>query len=92
LIGRGILLVFWLVALIPTLEWSEVRRELMKPGGGLPVPLFFCLAWSAWRGPTSACSSDGTGSNRFSSYWLISLLVVHSRRSGNGERVQFLLV
>jgi hypothetical protein len=92
LIGRGILLALWLVALIPTLEWSDVRRELMKPGGGLPMCCFFCLAWPAWRGPTSACSSDGTGSIRFSSYCLISLLAVRSRRSGNGEPVQFLLV
>jgi hypothetical protein len=50
LIGRGTLYVFWLVALIPTLEWSEVRHELMKPGGGLLVPFFLLgvvgMAWA----------------------------------------------
>ena len=43
--ATGILLVLWLLALFPTLEWSDVRRELMTPAGGLPV-LLFCLACS----------------------------------------------
>src|SRR5690554_944596 len=38
--ATGILLVMWLVALIPSLEWPEVRRELLTPAGGLPVLLF----------------------------------------------------
>ena len=37
--ATGILLVLWLLALFPTLEWSDVRRELMTPAGGLPLLL-----------------------------------------------------
>ena len=38
--ATGILLVLWLAALIPTLAWRDVRRELLTPAGGLPVLLF----------------------------------------------------
>ena len=31
----GILLVLWLLALIPTLNWQDLRRELLAPAGGL---------------------------------------------------------
>jgi O-antigen ligase len=69
LIGRGILLALWLVALIPTLEWSDVRRELIKPGGGLPVLLFLLgvvgMAWAdvslleRWNGFNSPFQATG---------------------------------
>ena len=38
--ATSILLVVWLIALIPTLEWSDLRRELLTAVGGLPVLLF----------------------------------------------------
>ena len=49
--ATSILLVLWLVALIPTLTWSDVRRELSSVAGGLPVALFRS-APSAWCGRT----------------------------------------
>ena len=48
--ATGILVVLWLLALIPTLDWAEVRRELATPAGGLPV-LLFGSARSACCGP-----------------------------------------
>src|ERR1035437_2339434 len=35
----GILLVLLLLALIPTLDWADLRRELLTAAGGLPVLL-----------------------------------------------------
>ena len=35
--ATSILLVLWLVALVPTIEWPAVWRELWTPAGGLPV-------------------------------------------------------
>jgi O-antigen ligase len=84
--ATGILLVIWLLALIPTLEWSDVRRELMTPAGGLPVLLFLLgvlgMAWAdvslleRWKGLDS-----------FFKLLVIPLLMTQFRRSGNGERV-----
>ena len=34
--ATSILLVLWLIALIPTLAWSDMRRELTTAVGGLP--------------------------------------------------------
>ena len=82
----GILLVLWLLALIPTLEWADVRRELLTPAGGLPVLLFLLgvigMAWAdvswlaRWKG------LDG-----FIKLLIIPLLMVQFRRSDGGSRV-----
>ena len=48
--ATGILLVLWLLALIPTLDWDDLRRELVTPAGGLPVLLVLLgvlgMAWA----------------------------------------------
>ena len=84
--ATGILLVLWLLALFPTLEWSDVRRELMTLAGGLPVLLFLLgvlgMAWSdvplleRWKG------LDG-----FFKLLVIPLLMVQFRRSDKGTWV-----
>ena len=84
--ATGILLVLWLLALFPTLEWSNVRRELMAPAGGLPVLLFLLgvlgMTWAdvplleRWKG------LDG-----FFKLLVIPLLMVQFRRSDNGMRI-----
>jgi O-antigen ligase len=84
--ATAILLVLWLLALFPTLEWSDVRRELMTPAGGLPVLLFLLgvlgMAWAdvplleRWKG------LDG-----FFKLLVIPLLMVQFRRSDRGTRV-----
>src|SRR5580704_9649561 len=40
--ATSILLALWIIALVPTLDWPAVRRELTMAAGGLPV-LFFLL-------------------------------------------------
>jgi O-antigen ligase len=82
----SILLVLWLIALIPTLEWPEVRRELATPAGGLPVLLVVLgvlgMAWAdvslveRWKG------LDG-----FIKLLVIPLLMAQFRRSDSGNRV-----
>ena len=86
--ATGILLALWLLALFLTLEWSDVRSELMTPAGGLPVLLFLLgvlgMAWAdvplieRWKG------LEG-----FFKLLVIPLLIVQFRRSDNGARVFF---
>jgi len=38
--ATGILVVLWLIALIPTLDWSALRGQLTTAAGALPVLLF----------------------------------------------------
>jgi O-antigen ligase len=84
--ATGILLVLWLIALIPTLEWPDVRRELATPAGGLPVLLFALgaigMAWSdvSWNERWDALDS-------FWKFLIIPLLMTQFRRSENGHRV-----
>lgn len=84
--ATSILLVVWLIVLIPTLEWEQLRRELLTPAGGLPVVLFLLgalgMAWvdvtwhERWRG------LDG-----FVRLLVIPLLMVQFHRSEKGYRV-----
>jgi O-antigen ligase len=86
--ATGVLLVFWLLALFPTLEWSHLRRELMTAAGGLPVLLVLLgvlgMAWA--EVPLLERVKGLTG---FFKLLVIPLLMVQFRRSDNGMRVFF---
>ena len=84
--ATSVLLVLWLVALVPTLDWPAVRRELFTAAGGLPV-LFFLLGaigmlWAdvPWRERLGGLDS-------FHRILFIPLLLAQFRRSGNGRWV-----
>jgi O-antigen ligase len=84
--ATSILIVLWLVALVPTLDWAVVRRELWTPAGGLPV-LFWLLGvlgmlWAdvPWRERLGGLDS-------FHRLLVIPLLLAQFRRSGNGRWV-----
>jgi O-antigen ligase len=82
----GILLVLWLVALIPTLDWPEVRRELLSPAGGLPVLLVLLgVIGMAWADVSFAARWGGL--DGFTKLLVIPLLIVQFRRSANGRHV-----
>src|SRR5665647_35621 len=84
--ATGVLIVLWLIALIPTLNWANLRRELVTPAGGLPVLLFLLgvlgmlwadVAWiERWKGVES-----------FLKLATIPLLLVQFRRSDRGTLV-----
>ena len=84
--ATSVLLVLWLVAVVPTLDWPAVRRELFTAPGGLPV-LFFLLGvvgmlWAdvPWRERLGGLDS-------FHRILFIPLLLAQFRRSGTGRWV-----
>lgn len=82
----GILIVAWLLALIPTLSWLDLRRELTTATGGLPVLLvLFGLLGMLWADVTLFERWDGFES--FLKLLVIPLLFVQFRRSDGGTRV-----
>ena len=84
--ATAILLVLWLLALFPTLEWSDVRCELMTPAGGLPVLLFLLgVLGMAWADVTLL--ERWKGLDGFFKLLVIPLLMVQFRRSDSGTRV-----
>lgn len=84
--ATGILLVLWLIALVPTLDWTDVRRELMTPAGGLPVILVALgLAGMLWA--NVALVERWKGFDSFLRLLVIPLLFVQFARPGRGERV-----
>jgi len=84
--ATGILLVLWLLALIPTLEWPEVRREFVTPPGGLPALLFLLgVAGMAWSDVSWHARWNGLDS--FFKLLTIPLLFAQFRRSERGQWV-----
>jgi O-antigen ligase len=82
--ATAILILFWLLALLPTVDWLALRRELWSPAGGLPV-IFFLLAavgmlWAdvPWRERLGGLDS-------FHRLLVIPLLLAQFRRSGNAR-------
>jgi hypothetical protein len=81
--ATGILLVLWLLALIPALEWADVRRELVTPAGGLPVLLFLLgVLGMAWADVTLLARWNGL--DGFIKLLVVPLLMAQFRRSDRG--------
>lgn len=84
--ATSILLVLWLLSFVPTLEWSEVRGQLMTPAGGLPVLLVLLgVLGTAWADVT--LFERWKGLDGFYKLLVIPLLMMQFRRSDNGNRV-----
>jgi len=84
--ATSILLVLWLVALAPTLDWPMVRHELTTAAGGLPV-LFCLLGVLGMLWADVPWSERFGGLNSFHRILFIPLLLGQFRRSGNGRWV-----
>ncbi len=78
--ATSILLVLWLVAVIPALDWPEVRHELATWAGGLPVVLFlFGVVGMAWA--DVSLLERWKGLDSFFKLLAIPLLFAQFRRS-----------
>lgn len=84
--ATGILVVLWLLALLPTLSWPELRRELTTAAGGLPVLLFLLGALGMIWAEVPLAERLG-GLEDFVKLLALPLLMVQFRRSNNGHRV-----
>jgi O-antigen ligase len=81
--ATSILLALWLLSFVPTLEWSEVRGQLMTPAGGLPVLLvLFGVLGTAWADVT--LFERWKGLDGFFKLLVIPLVMMQFRRSDNG--------
>ena len=79
----GIFAALWLVALIPTIEPTAIRRELGTCAGGLPVLLFALGAIGMlWANVPLAERLHGLDS--YVKLLFIPLLILHFRRSTRG--------
>ncbi len=86
--ATSILIVIWLLVLIPTLSWPDMRREVLTAAGGLPVLLFLLGALGmAWAQVPFAARLGGL--DGFVKLLVLPLLMVQFRRSDKGDRVLF---
>jgi O-antigen ligase len=81
--ATGILLVLLLIALIPTLDWADVRREILTPAGGLPV-LLVALGLLGMLWADVSWAERWAGVTSFFRLLMIPLLFVQFRRSERG--------
>jgi O-antigen ligase len=84
--ATSILLALWLLALLPTLDWPAVRRELFTPAGGLPVLLCLLGAIGMLWADVPWHERLG-GLDSFHRILFIPLLLAQFRRSGKGRWV-----
>jgi O-antigen ligase len=79
-------LVLWLFALVPSISWSDLRRELVTPAAGLPVLLMFLgLVGMAWADVSLV--ERWKGLDGFVKLLAIPFLMVQFRRSDAAMRV-----
>lgn len=86
--ATGILIVLWLLAVLPTLDVTAVRRELATAAGGLPVLLWALAALGLLWADVSWRERLG-GFESFQRFLVIPLLLAQFRRSEYGFRVLF---
>jgi O-antigen ligase len=84
--ATAILMALWLIALVPTLTWAEVRRELMTAAGGLPV-LLVALGVVGMLWADVSLHERWKGLDSFFKLLVIPLLFVQYRRADNAEWV-----
>jgi len=83
-----ILTAAWLLALIPTLDLAEIRREMRGAAGGLPV-LLWLLALAGMLWADVPWSERYGGLEGFHKLLVIPLLLVQFRRSERGIYVVY---
>jgi hypothetical protein len=85
--ATSILAVLWLIAVIPLLDWTTVRREISTPAGGLPVLLWVLgVIGMLWAVDVPFKERLG-GLSSFHKLLFIPLLMIQFRRSTRGAWV-----
>lgn len=84
--ATSILLVLWLIAVVPSFEWSELRQSIAIPAAGLAIALFLFAALGMLWAHVSLYDR-WQGLNGFLKLLPIPLLVAQFRRSNNGPKV-----
>jgi len=84
--ATAIAVVLWVLALLPTLQWPDVRREIMSPAGVLPV-LLVTLGTVGMLWADVTLLERWKGLDSFVKLLAIPLLFAQFRRSGRGEWV-----
>lgn len=84
--ATGILVVLWLLAVLPSLELTAIKRELFSAAGGLPV-ILWALATLGLLWADVSWSERLGGYSSFHRLLAIPLLLAQFRRSGHGMRV-----
>jgi O-antigen ligase len=79
----SILIVAWLLAVLPTLNVAEIKRELATLAGGLPV-LLWCLGLVGMLWADVDWITRFRGLDGFNRLLVIPLLLAQFRRSDNG--------
>jgi len=78
--ATSILLVLWLLAVVPSIDWNDVRDDYLSPAGGLPVVLvLFGVLGMVWS--DVALSERWEGLEPFLKLLVIPLLIVQFRHS-----------
>jgi len=81
--ATGVLVALWLIALLPTLNWDQVRRELETAAGGLPVLFWlFGAAGMLWADVSWSERIGALGA--FHRLLIIPPLLAQFRRSEHG--------
>lgn len=84
--ATSILILLWLLVLIPTLDFAELRRELLTPAGGLPV-LLWVLAAAGTLWADVGWADRLYGLRYYHKLLVIPLLLIQFRRSPIGWHV-----
>ena len=84
--ATSILAGLWVIAVIPTLDATNLRRELCTLAGGLPV-LFWALGVIGMLWADVSLAERLGGLSSFHKLLVIPLLLIHFRRSERGSWV-----
>ena len=82
--ATSILIALWLIALVPTLDPSSVRREVLSAAGGLPL-LLWALGAVGMLWADVSWSDRIAGLSGFHKLLFIPLLLAQFRRSGHAK-------
>src|SRR5438128_1966116 len=82
--ATSILIALWLIALVPTLDASSVRREVLSAAGGLPL-LLWALGAIGMLWADVSWSDRIAGLSGFHKLLFIPLLLAQFRRSGQAK-------